>query len=161
MSRIKKSLYRSVPLSKNPISLANKRFQHDFETLLKKLKNRNYKESNDILTKILDENTKIKASRGYIEIMDLKAKCLYFMREYREAELMHMNIVEYGKYNFEKKKESYGINDKFRNYCDLLKMLIFSNLDMVKKYRSKIMVFNRQINIGKRSKKVMFIRKLI
>lgn len=134
MSSLRKSLYQSAIKSKNPISLANKRFKQDFEELLKKLKNRNYQESNDILTKILNDNTKIKASRGYIEIMDLKAKCLYFMREYREAELLHMNIVEYGKYNFEKRKESYGISDRYRNYCDLLKMLISSNLDLVKKY---------------------------
>ncbi len=148
MSNLTKSFSKNIMRSNNSFYLANKRFQQDFENMLKKLKIRNYKESNEIITKILNEHPKLKASRGYIELMNLKAKSLFFLREYREAELMHMNIVEYGKYNYEKKKENYGIKDRFKDYCELLRMLIYSNLDVVVLIFMNLLNKNFRYHIG-------------
>ena len=103
--------------------------QHD--KAVKLLKSKLFPEALEIFSDLIESNQNLKGSVAYADLLKAQSHCYFNLRNYKEAEINYMNIVEYNRYNIKSKNIEFNNSKLYESYCNMFSFFIYSGGEKV------------------------------
>lgn len=102
-----------------------------YQKALKLINSRSYKDALSNISEIIEANPNLKGSNTYNNLLESQVNCLFFLREYSEAENNCMNIVEFTKFNIKNQNVEFSNSTLYHDYLKMLEIFLYSGYDNV------------------------------